>query len=270
MLPEEVSQETGMAKTEHQHREDIVQIGRRMYENGWIAANDGNISVRLGQHHILATPTGVSKGMLDPADLIVCDMDGRRISGEKPPTTEMGMHLTIYHSREDVQAVVHAHPPTATGFAVAGRALNQGILPEAIICLGFVPLAEYGIPGTPALSEGMQPYVDKYDAMLLANHGAVAYGEDVFKAYARLETVEHVARITLVAELLGGPRVLPRVEIEKLFAARTRYGIKARNRFEPGAPLAAEDIPDPVEKIEMTREQLLSIIDEALRVRGVI
>jgi len=259
-----------MAKTEQQHREDIVRIGRLMYEKGWIAANDGNISIRVGPHHILATPAGVRKGMLDPADLIVCDMDGRRISGEKQPTTEIGMHLTIYHSREDAEAVVHAHPPTATGFAVAGRALNQGILPEAIVSLGFIPLAEYGIPGTPALSEGMQPYVGKYDAMLLANHGAVAYGEDVFKAFAKLETVEHVARITLVAELLGGPRVLPRGEIEKLFEARGRYGVTARNRFEPGAPLAAEDIPDPSEKLEITREQLLSIIDEALRLRGVI
>jgi L-fuculose-phosphate aldolase len=256
-----------MARTDQQHREDIVRIGRLMYEHGWIAANDGNISIRLDQNRILATPTGVRKGMLHPDDLIVCDMDGRKLSGEKDPTTEMGMHLTVYHSRDDVGAVVHAHPPTATGFAVAGRALNQGILPEAIVALGFVPLAEYGIPGTPALSEGMRPYVDKYDAMLLANHGAVAYGEDVFKAYARLETVEHVARITLVAELLGGPRVLPREEIEKLFAARARYGVKARNRFEPGAPLAAEDMPDPSERIEMTREQLLSIIDEALRVR---
>ena len=126
-----------------------------MYEHGWIAANDGNISIRLDKNRILSTPTGVRKGMLQPGDLIVCDMDGRRISGEKPPTTEMGMHLTIYHSREDVQAVVHAHPPTATGFAVAGRALDQGILPEAIVSLGFVPLAQYGIPGTPALSQGM-------------------------------------------------------------------------------------------------------------------
>lgn len=260
-----------MAKTEQQHREDIVQIGRLMYEHGWIAANDGNVSVRLGPDRILATPAGVRKGMLDPADMIVCDLNGHKISGgDKQPTTEMGMHLTIYHSRDDVQAVVHAHPPTATGFAVAGRALDQGVLPEAIVSLGFIPLAEYGIPGTPALSEGMMPYVEKYDAMLLANHGAVAYGEDVFKAYARLETVEHVARITLVAELLGGAKVLPRVEIEKLFAARVRYGVNVRNRFEPGAPLCAEDMPDPAEKIEMTREQLLSVIDEALRVRGVV
>jgi L-fuculose-phosphate aldolase len=259
-----------MAKTEQQHRDDIVLIGRLMQERGWIAATDGNISIRLGPDRILCTPAGVRKGMLTPDDLIVCDMDGRKVCGERQPTTEMGMHLTIYHHRDDIHAVAHAHPPTATGFAVAGRSLNQGILPEAIVCLGFVPLADYGIPGTPALSEGMLPYVGKYDAMLLANHGAVAYGEDVFKAFSRLETVEHVSRISLVAELLGGPKVLPRVEIEKLFAARERYGVKSRNRFEPGAPLAAEDMPDPGEKFEVTRDQLLSLIDEALRVRGVI
>ena len=118
-----------MVKTEQQHREDIVRVGRLMYEQGWIASNDGNISIRLGPTQILATPTGVRKGELQPADLIVCDMNGRKISGEKQPTTEMGMHVTIYHQREDIHAVVHAHCPTATGFAVAGRALNQGILP---------------------------------------------------------------------------------------------------------------------------------------------
>ncbi len=259
-----------MVKTEQQHREDIVRVGRLMYEQGWIASSDGNISIRLDSGHLLSTPTGVRKGQLCVDDLIVCDMEGRKIAGDREPTTEMGMHVTIYREREDVHAVVHAHCPTATGFAVAGRALNQGILPEAIVALGFIPLAEYGIPGTTALCEGMMPYVGKYDAILLANHGVVAYGEDVWKAYARMETVEHVARITLVAELLGGAKALPRTEIEKLFAARVRYGVKSRNWFEPGAPLAAEDMPDPVEKIEMTREQLLSIIDEALRVRGVM
>jgi L-fuculose-phosphate aldolase len=168
-----------------------------------------------------------------------------------------------------VRAVVHAHPPTATGFAVAGRALNLGVLPEVIICLGSVPLAEYGLPGTPAFAEGMLPYIPKYDAMLLANHGAVAYGADVMRAFFRLDTVEHFARIALVAEMLGGARALPRVEIQKLFDARPRYGVQSQNRFEPGWPLAAEDLPEPSEKHEVTREQLLAIIDEALKVRDI-
>lgn len=258
-----------MAQTEQRYREDIVQVGRMMFERGWIAASDGNLTIRLDDDRVLATPTGICKGRMRPEDLILCDLEGQKLCGERERTSEMGMHLTIYKMRPDVRAVVHAHPPVATGFAVAGRALNLGMLPEVIIGLGSVPLAEYGQPGTPALTEGMLPYIPKYDALLLANHGAVAYGDELFQALFRMETVEHVARITLVAELLGGPKVLPRVEIQKLFDARGRYGIRARNQFEPGAPMAAEDLPEPAEKIEITREQLLSIIDEALKVRGV-
>ena len=264
-----------MHPIEQKLREDIVRIGRLMFEKNWIAANDGNISARLpdedGQARILATPTGMSKGMLLPEDMIVTDMEGNKVRGTRERTSEMDMHTTIYKMRPDVHAVVHAHPPTATGFAVAGRALNVGILPEVIVCLGAVPLAEYSEPGTPALSESMRPYVPKYDALLLANHDVVAYGEDLFRAYHRLETVEHSARITLVAELLGGPKVLPRAEIQKLFVARERYGVKSRNSYEPGLPMAAEDMPeqsDKEEKLELTRSQLLSIIEDALKVRA--
>lgn len=258
-----------MPGSEQEHREEIVRVGRMMFDKGWIAANDGNISVRLGDDRVLVTPRGVSKGMLAPEDLVVADLEGRKLSGHLEVTTEIGMHLTIYRVRPDVRAVVHAHPPAATGFAVAGRALNLGSLPEVIVCLGSVPLAEYGLPGTPAFSEGMLPYIPKYDAMLLANHGAVAYGPDVMRAFFRLDTVEHFARISLVAELLGGAKALPRVEIQKLFEARPRYGVQSHNRFEPGWPLAAEDLPEPAEKHEVTREQLLAIIDEALKVRDV-
>lgn len=259
-----------MPQTEHQLREDVVEIGRRMSEKGWIAASDGNITIRLGEDRILATPTGLCKGSLAANDLIVCNLDGRKIEGARQPTTEMEMHLTIYRARPDIHAVVHAHPPTATGFAVAGRPLNLGLLPEVILCLGAVPLAEYGLPGTPALVEGMRPYIPKFDAMLLANHGAVAYADNVFKAFYRMDTVEHFARIALTAELLGGARALARVEIQKLFDARGRYGLDgSRNRYETGWPLAAEDLPDKAEKIEITREQLAALIDEALKFRGV-
>lgn len=265
-----------MPHTEQQLRVEMVRIGRLMFEKGWIAANDGNISARLpdeeGAGRLLATPTGVCKGMMEPEDLIVTDLAGNKIRGTRERTSEMEMHTTIYHTRPDINAVVHAHPPAATGFAVAGRALNVGILPEVIVCLGAIPLAEYGEPGTPALSDGMLPYLPKFDALLLANHGAVAYASDLLRAYHRLETVEHSARITLVAELLGGAKVLPRREIKKLFAARERYGVVSRNRYEPGWPLAAEDMPDPSdkdnEKIEITRQQLLSIVEEALKVRA--
>lgn len=258
-----------MQKSEQQHREDVVRIGRLVFEKGWIAANDGNITVRLDEERILSTPTGVCKGMMQPEDLIVCDLEGTKLSGGRERTTEMGMHLTIYRMRPDVRSVLHAHPPVATGFAAAGRALNLALLPEVIVALGSIPLADYGLPGTPALSEGMLPYIPKYDAMLLANHGAVSYGEDVFQAFFRMETVEHFARITLVAELLGGAKALPRLEVQKLFDSRGRYNVKSHNHLEPGSPMTAEDMPEPSEKIEMTREQLLAIIDEALKVRGV-
>lgn len=257
-----------MGKSEQQHREDIVQTGRMMYERGWIAGSDGNLSVRLDSARILATPTGMCKGRMKPEDLLVCDNDGNKISGERERTTEMAMHIAVYQSRPDIHAVVHAHPPTATGFAVAGRALNLGIMPELIVSLGSVPLADYGLPGTPALVDGMLPFVGKFDAILLANHGAVAYGADLFLAFARMETIEHLARITLVAEMLGGPKLLPRVEVEKLFEARRRYGVTVPNQFEPGNPVTAEDMPDSGEKFEMTRQQLVALIDEALRVRG--
>lgn len=255
--------------SEQQLREDIVKIGHSMFAKGWVAANDGNISIRLEDNRILATPTGVSKGTLTPDDLILCNLQGEKLCGDRERTSEMAMHLTVYNLRPDVRSVVHAHPPVATGFAAAGRALNVALLPEVVISLGSVPLAEYGLPGTPALSQGMLKYIPKYDAMLLENHGAVSYGEDVFQAFSRMEIVEHFARIMLVAELLGGAKALPRVEVQKLFDSRSRYHVKSRNFFEPGLPATAEDMPDPGEKIEVTREHLLSIIDEALKVRGV-
>ncbi len=257
-------------RSEQQLREDIVKVGHSIFGKGWVAANDGNISIRLQDDRILATPTGVSKGALAPGDLILCDLQGRKLCGERERTTEMGMHLTVYNLRPDVHAVVHAHPPAATGFAAAGRPLNVALLPEVVISLGSIPLAEYGLPGTPALSEGMLPYIPTYDAMLLENHGAVSYGEDVFQALSRMEIMEHFARIMLVAELLGGAKALPRVEVQKLFDSRPRYHVKSRNTAEPGAPLVAEDMPEPGEKLEITRQQLLSIIDEALKVRGVV
>src|SRR5215831_1680258 len=231
-----------MVKTERELREDICQIGRLVFQKGWVAANDGNITIRLDAERILATPTGVCKGMMHPDDLIIVDMKGNKIAGRKERTSEILMHLTVYEMRPDIKAVVHAHPPVATGFATAGRPLNLALLPEVIIGLGCVPLAGYGLPGTPALTEPMLPLIPKYDALMMANHGAVCYGPDVFKAYFKMETMEHFARIQLVAELLGGPKVLPRVEVDALLDSRTRYGVKAASAGEPGCPVAAEEV----------------------------
>ena len=234
-----------MAKTEQEHRQDLVRVCRLVYEKGWVAGNDGNVSIRVAEDLLLCTPTGVSKGAISNSDLIVCDMSGNKVEGSGECTSEIAMHTTIYSLRPDVRAVVHAHPPVATGFAAAGRALNKALLPEVIVQLGAVPLAAYGLPGTAALCEGMHPWVAHYDALLLENHGCTCYGSDVWQAFYRMETVEHFARITFVAEMLGGARPLPREEVEKLFAARARYKVQSRTHMEPGMPLVAEDILEP-------------------------
>jgi L-fuculose-phosphate aldolase len=268
-----------MAKTDQEYRQDIVDIGRLVYQKGWVAANDGNITVRLDTDRIMATPTGVSKGMMHVDDLIIVDMQGNKISGRKERTSEILMHLKIYEMRPDVKSVLHAHPPVATGFATAGRPLNLALLPEVIIGLGCVPLADYGLPGTSALTDPLVPYIPKYDAIMMGNHGAVSYGEDVYKAFFRMETVEHFARISLVAELLGGPTVLPKAEVDKLFDSRTRYGVKARAGAEPGCPVYAEQMPQAApapqvtagsqERFYVTREELIGMVGDALRERGV-
>lgn len=257
-------------KTEREYRQDIVEIGRLVYQKGWVAANDGNITIRMDQEHILATPTGTSKGMMSPDDLIVVDIEGKKISGRKEQTSELAMHLTIYRMRPDIHAVVHAHPPVSTGFASAGKPLNLALLPEVVIGLGCVPLVDYGLPGTDELTQPLLPYIPKYDAVLLGNHGVTCWGEDVYKAFFRMETVEHFARIALVAELLGGPKVLPRVEVDKLLDSRSRYGVKARSGAAPGCPVVAEDMETGQEKFYVTRDELIALVDEVLKARGVL
>jgi L-fuculose-phosphate aldolase len=259
-----------MSKSERELRQDIVDIGRLVYQKGWVAANDGNITIRLDKDRILATPTGVSKGMMHVDDLIIVDHKGTKIEGRKECTSEIFMHCTIYNMRSDIHSVLHAHPPVATGFAAAGRALDQALLPEVIIGLGCVPLAAYGLPGTPALTEPMLPLIPKYDAIMMGNHGAVAYGEDVYKAFFKMETTEHFARIALVAELLGGANVLPKTEVDKLLSSRTRYGIKTRAGAEPSCPVVAEDVGRDGERFYVTRDELVALVDEALRSRGVM
>jgi len=259
-----------MSKTERELRQDIVDIGRFVWQKEWVASNDGNITIRLDSERVMCTPTGVCKGLMHPDDLIVVDMQGKKLEGRNEGTTEIAMHLAIYNLRPDVMSVLHAHPPVATGFAAAGRALNLALLPEVIIGLGCVPLVDYGLPGTPALIEPMLPLIPKYDALMMGNHGVVCYGEDVHKAFFRMETVEHFARITLVAELVGGPRVLPKAEVQKLVDARTRYGVKVRSGGEPACPVVAEDAGGDSGSIEVTREELIELVEQALRARGAV
>jgi L-fuculose-phosphate aldolase len=194
-----------------------------LHQRGYIAATDGNLSIRLDSKRVLVTPTGMSKGSMKTADMVVVDMSGRQIKGSRTVTSEIGMHLLIYSMRPDVRAVVHAHPKTATGFAAAGIALNQPLVCEVVIGLGQIPLAPYGTPGTPELAETLRPLIPDYDAILMANHGVVTYGSDLQSAYMKMETVEHFAEITLVTRMLGQQQPLDCSNLEKLILARSRY-----------------------------------------------
>jgi L-fuculose-phosphate aldolase len=213
--------------TESQLRADIVEVGRRLYARGYTASNDGNISVRLDATRLLMTPKNVSKGFMTPEMMCITDLNGVKLAGERDPSSEMQMHLEVYRQRQDVQAVVHAHPPIATGFAVAGIPLDRAVLAEVVTTLGSVPIAEYATPSTKELPDAVRKYVKAHDGMLLANHGALTVGADLYAAYYKMETIEHFAKISLVARLLGGERLLSREEVFRLQGLRGMYGIAA-------------------------------------------
>jgi L-fuculose-phosphate aldolase len=213
--------------TESTLRADIVEVGRRMYARGYTASNDGNISVRLGSDRLLMTPKGVCKGFMTPDMMCITDLDGRKLQGDRDPSSEMLMHLEVYRQRQDVQAVVHAHPPTATGFAVAGIPLDRAVLAEVLTTLGSVPIAEYATPSTRELPEAVRKYIRAHDGMLLANHGALTVGGDLYSAYYKMETIEHFAKISLVARLLGRENLISREEVIRLQGLRGSYGISA-------------------------------------------
>jgi L-fuculose-phosphate aldolase len=213
--------------TESSLRAGIVEVGRRMYARGYTASNDGNISVRLGEDRLLMTPKSVCKGFMTPDMMCITDLAGVKLQGERDPSSEMLMHLEVYRQRPDVQAVVHAHPPIATGFAVAGIPLDRAVLAEVLTTLGSIPIAEYATPSTIELPAAVGKYIRAHDGMLLANHGALTVGADLFAAYYKMETIEHFAKISLVARLLGGENLLAREEVTRLQQLRGSYGIKA-------------------------------------------
>jgi L-fuculose-phosphate aldolase len=283
--------------TESSLRADIVEVGRRMYARGYTASNDGNISVRLGADRLLMTPKSVCKGFMTPDMMCITDLDGRKLQGDRDPSSEMLMHLEVYRQRPDVQAVVHAHPPIATGFAVAGIPLNKAVLAEVLTTLGSIPIAAYATPSTQELPEAVRKYVKAHDGMLLANHGALTLGTDLFSAYYKMETIEHFAKISLVARLLGNENVLTREEVARLQELRGTYGIKAPAPIcpDPGALgdlLASSDpatcqvveapqgggmrlVPDSEsrssvktdveDEIRLTYRELTSLIEDAIR-----
>lgn len=199
---------------------EVVEIGRLLYEKGLIASTEGNVSARLGGDRFLLTPAGICKGRMGTRDLVVVDGTGRRVSGEREPTTETDLHLRIYRARPDVNAIVHAHPPTATGFAVAGVPLADCVLPEILVTVGSVPLAPYGTPGATDLAEKALPTAKRHDAFLLKNHGAVALGGNLWQAFHRMEMIESFAKSLLTAKTLGRVDPLAPEEVTKLLGLR--------------------------------------------------
>lgn len=201
-------------------RREVVRVCARLYERGLIAGQDGNVSVRLAGDRILVTPAGLSKVDVTPESLVVVALDGTRVEGALEPSSEVGMHLRIYARRPDVRAVVHAHPPVATGFAVAGEDFLTAVLPEIIYQMGEVPLVPYATPGTPAVADALDPYLERHDAFLMASHGATTVGPTLTVAHQRMESLEHAARILLTARTLGRVNALSPDQVDALTAAR--------------------------------------------------
>jgi len=203
-------------------KEYLCEIGKRCYNKNFVAANDGNISIKLASGNILITPTGVSKGFMSPDMLIELNQQGKIVEGKLKPSTETKMHLRVYREDSNIGAVVHAHPPYATAMAVANRELNKKILPEAVITLGTVPVAKYGTPSTDEVPESVAEYIENHNAVLLENHGVLTWGSDLKEAYFRMETVEFYARITyLISELEGAKEISPQ-NVKKLIKLREK------------------------------------------------
>ena len=200
-------------------RAEVVHVCRRLYERGLIAGPDGNVSVRLPDGPLLVPPAGLSKGELEPGDLVVVTPEGQLVSGNHPPSSEVRVHTRIYRRRPDVQAVVHAHPPIATAFGVAGEDFMAPVLPEIVLQMGGVPLVPFALPGGDALADQLEPFLPHHDAFLMANHGATTIGPSLAIAHQRMESLEHAARILHAARALGGVRQLSPDEAARLRAA---------------------------------------------------
>jgi len=256
-----------MSRHEEQIRADIVEAGRRMYGRGYVASNDGNISARLDDERLITTPKSVSKGFMTPDMLVIVDWNGKKISGDRDASSELPMHLEVYRNRPDVGAVCHAHPPLATGFAVAGIPLTRAVLAEVITTLGSIPIAEYGTPSTAELPEAVRKYIKAHDGMLLANHGAVTCGPNVMAAYYKMETIEHFAKISLVARLLGGENLISRGEVERLQGLRGMYGIAAPAPLctDPLEAASGEQVACQVLESPDSTERLVPDLQRALR-----
>ncbi len=240
----------------------LVEVCHRLYAKGYVTATDGNVSVRLESGNFLTTRTSVNKGMVTAADLVEVDREGKSVTSDLRPSTELGMHLFIYAQRPDVNAVVHAHPTYATGFATARQPLTECIFPEVIVGFGAIPLAHYATPSTEEVAQSLGPYVKTADAIMLTNHGVVTYGTDLMDAYFKMEKVEHAAHITFVARMLGGEKLLSPEEIEKLRAVSQKsYGKDFTDKIACN-PKAAEHPEESTPSDEDIRELVRKMLSK--------
>ena len=250
--------------SEAELRQQIADFSRLTYERGYLASTDGNLSARLADGNVLCTPTIINKGFVRPEDSVVVDMEGQLVRGERKASSEIAMHTLVYKLRPDINAVVHCHPPSATAYAAAGIPLNKALISEVVLALGCIPLAEYGTPGTPELTDRLQPFVESYDALLMANHGVVTYGVDMMDAYNRMDTVEHFAKISICTQILGREQLLSSEDVDKLWVQRQRYyGLETADAARPVDPMC------PVtdgrsETISLSRDDLIDLIHQVV------
>ncbi|MBN1477194.1 class II aldolase/adducin family protein [Candidatus Sumerlaeota bacterium] len=255
--------------TEWQAKELMCEIGRRVWQRGYVASNDGNFSYRLDDSRVLTTPTMISKGFMTPADLCIVDMDGNQIAGQRKATSEVLMHLHILRRRPDVQAIVHAHPPHATAFAVVQEPIPKCVLPEVELFLGEIPILPYATPGTQALADVFDPFLEDFNVFLMANHGALAVSSNLLDAYHRLEVVDQYCRILILARQISGPRQLPDDAMAELFKIKERLGIPDRRLREGGVTSCSVPSPSPQNENAspaVSEEEIESIVRAVLEI----
>lgn len=227
---------------EYEIKKQICEIGKRIYDRGMVAANDGNISVKLNDNEFLCTPTGVSKGFMTPEYICKVDAEGNVIqaNGNFKPSSEIKMHMRVYKHRPDVGSVVHAHPSYATSFAIAGIPLTAPIMPEAVIALGCVPIAAYGTPSTDEIPDAVEKYLPHFDAVLLESHGALTFSTDVLAAYHKMESLEFYAELLYKARQLGGPKELSKEQVARLYEIRRQFGLPGKHPADLCAELGGK------------------------------
>jgi L-fuculose-phosphate aldolase len=247
---------------EIKYKKQICDIGKRVYEKGFVAANDGNISIRIDDNEFLITPTGVSKGSLTTDMIVKVDGDGNVLEGDYKPTSEMKMHLMVYKERPDIHAIVHVHPPYATAFAIAGIPLDQAIMPESVVYLGTIPVAEYGTPSTEEVPNAVKKHVHNHQGVLLENHGALTWGKDLDHAYYLMESLEFSAKINYLAKQLKGDRELSKQNVARLLELKEMMNIMGQS------PLGI-DAPNGIHAMKKDKESSLSEKDLDLIVERV-